>query len=110
MVGFAGRSQKAKSLPSAHTQSPPGTIFFQSDLPPLCLRDLPAVIDPLDAAVAVNVGSDAADAPVGVAIAPATATASAAVAAANLARNRELIIGIPFRSSPALVATHFALR
>jgi hypothetical protein len=47
--------------------------------------------------VAVKVGSDAADAPVGVVMAQATATvASAAVAAANLAANRELIIGIPF--------------
>jgi hypothetical protein len=47
--------------------------------------------------VAVKVGSNAADAPVGVAIAQATATvASAVVAAANLATSRERIIGIPF--------------
>jgi hypothetical protein len=75
-------------------QSPPGTIFFQSDLG---LRSSPAVVDPRDAAVAVKVGSDAADAPVGVAIAQATATvASAAVDAAHLATSRELIVGIPF--------------
>jgi hypothetical protein len=104
MVGLARRSQKAKSLPSAHAQSPPRTIFFQSDVPRVRLRVSRGVVNPLDAAVAVKVGSDAADAPVGVAIAQATATvASAAVAAANLATTHEVIIGIP--SGRVLIAS-----